>query len=339
MGGCPICCYDLDPSERSALDDLIADCLRSGADPAAAAFHNDSVWSVLPRVPDGVRQVLEDFRLRESAAGWMLRGFPVEDREFGPTPGHWSQAAASSRTRRAELVVALIAACLGDTFNWGTLQGGRLIQHILPIQGEEEAQSGHGSVYLEFHNEDAFHPNRCQYLLLFGVRNPDRVPTIVASMRDASLDPEARAILFQPRFEIRPDPEHLRQLEEADPTSQALARMRRMAEHPEPVAVLFGAPGDPYVRMDPPFMRAVEDDAAAAKALEALVAELERVQQDVVVEQGSILIVDNYRAVHGRRAFRPRYDGTDRWLLRALVTPDLRASRAWRPFAEARVLA
>lgn len=333
----PILTYDLDSAERRDFNTLIADCLTSGADPAAASFY-DAAWSVLPRVPEGVREVLEGFRLREPAAGCMLRGFPVDDQAVGPTPADWSEAAASPRTRREELFVALIVACLGDAFNWGTLQRGRLVQHILPIQGEETAQSGHGSVLLEFHNEDAFNDYRCHYLVLFGVRNHDRVPTIVASMRDTSLDPNQRAILSQPRFEIRPDPEHLRQLEATDPTSPALARMRMMTEHPQPVAVLFGDPADPYVRMDPPFMQAVDGDDAAARALAALIAELEGVQQDVVVDQGSALIVDNYRAVHGRRAFRPRYDSTDRWLLRALVTLDLKASRAWRRSPAARVL-
>ncbi|MBJ7505663.1 MAG: TauD/TfdA family dioxygenase, partial [Ilumatobacteraceae bacterium] len=36
-----------------------------------------------------------------------------------------------------------------------------------------------------------------------------------------------------------------------------------------------------------------------------------------------ILVIDNHRAVHGRTSFTPRYDGTDRWLKRALVVQSL----------------
>ena len=34
------------------------------------------------------------------------------------------------------------------------------------------------------------------------------------------------------------------------------------------------------------------------------------------LEPGDLLMVDNRRAVHARTAFRPRYDGQDRWLQR-----------------------
>ena len=53
-------------------------------------------------------------------------------------------------------------------------------------------------------------------------------------------------------------------------------------------------------------------------------AELERVQQEVVVGPGTLLVVDNYLAVHGRRAFEVRYDGTDRWLKKLTVSRNLR---------------
>jgi len=48
-------------------------------------------------------------------------------------------------------------------------------------------------------------------------------------------------------------------------------------------------------------------------------------QAAVVLEAGDLLIVDNDLAVHGRRPFSPRFDGTDRWLQRTFVVPDLAA--------------
>jgi L-asparagine oxygenase len=46
---------------------------------------------------------------------------------------------------------------------------------------------------------------------------------------------------------------------------------------------------------------------------------------------GDLAIVDNRVTVHGRTAFRPRYDGADRWLQRTFVLADLRRSRDHRP--------
>ena len=48
--------------------------------------------------------------------------------------------------------------------------------------------------------------------------------------------------------------------------------------------------------------------------------------------------MDNYRAIHGRYAFQPRYDGTDRWLKKMMLTRDVRKSRVLRRDPEVSVL-
>ncbi|MFJ9902453.1 guanitoxin biosynthesis L-enduracididine beta-hydroxylase GntD [Streptomyces sp. NPDC101152] len=330
--------YDLSLEETVRLEMVIVELQEAGCDPGESEFH-DRAWEFIPRVPIGLRRFLEDFRREDPAAAFLIRGFPVDDDAVGPTPGTWAAAAASGSSHREQLFLALIAKCLGEVFSWPTLQAGRMIHHVLPIAGDENEQSGHGSdVLLEWHTEDGFHPSRCDYLALFGVRNHDRVPTTLSSVRDVRISEETRRTLFEPRFHILPDDEHLRQLAAQQPDHPGLARMRAMRETPEPVAVLFGAADSPYLRIDPFFMRCVEGDTGAEQALKELVVELERVQQDVVVEAGTLLVVDNYLAVHGRRAFTARYDGTDRWLQKAIVTRDLRKSRATRDSAAARVV-
>jgi hypothetical protein len=42
--------------------------------------------------------------------------------------------------------------------------------------------------------------------------------------------------------------------------------------------------------------------------------------------------------VHGRKPFRARFDGADRWLKRLNVARDLRKSRAVRQHADARTI-
>jgi hypothetical protein len=42
--------------------------------------------------------------------------------------------------------------------------------------------------------------------------------------------------------------------------------------------------------------------------------------------------------VHGRKPFRARFDGTDRWLRRLNVAVDLRKSRKFRLTADSRVI-
>jgi hypothetical protein len=59
--------------------------------------------------------------------------------------------------------------------------------------------------------------------------------------------------------------------------------------------------------------------ARAAHALQSLHRAVRRATRQIVLDSGDLLVIDNDRAVHGRTPFAPRYDGTDRWLKRALV--------------------
>jgi L-asparagine oxygenase len=327
--------YELSPSEIGELDQALGEVEATGDDPGGEELYRRS-WELPARLPAGLHEFLDDFRRTEPAAACLIGGLPVDDAALGPTPATWQDAAQSSLSRREELYLALVGMTLGEPFSWSTLQAGRMIHNVLPIAGEGGQQSGHGEVLLEWHVEDAFHPYRCDYLVLLGLRNHDAVATTISSIRDVHIPDDFRTVLAEPRFHILPDDEHLRQVARRDPDHPGLVRMRRMREHPEPVAVLFGDHDDPYLRIDPYFMRAL--DGEANLALKWLVTELEHALQDVVVDAGSVLVVDNFRAVHGRREFKARFDGTDRWLKKMVVSRDLRRSRDERPSAVSRIV-
>jgi alpha-ketoglutarate-dependent taurine dioxygenase len=65
--------------------------------------------------------------------------------------------------------------------------------------------------------------------------------------------------------------------------------------------------------------------ARATEALKRFGEALGRCRRTLVLNPGEMLIVDNRRAVHGREPFTASYDGTDRWLVRILVLPDITA--------------
>ncbi|MGW6056055.1 guanitoxin biosynthesis L-enduracididine beta-hydroxylase GntD [Streptomyces sp. NPDC055189] len=334
--------YELSPTEADQIHNHVKEHLaRTGPDapgPAEPDFY-DRHWDAGLGLPEGLRKFLEHFRRTEPSAALVVHGFPVDDAAVGPTPGHWDGIVPNSATLEQEFFLAMCGSALGDPYTFSTLQLGRMVQNLLPIKGDELRQNGHSSeCLLEFHTEDGFHPGRCDYLLLFGVRNHDRVPTIVASVRDVRLSERDIDVLRSPRFLIRPDDEHIRQLQTRCPDHPALARMVQFQAAPPAVPVISGEHERPYLRIDYPFMECVGGDTAAQRALDALMAELERVQQNVVVEQGSLAVVDNYVAVHGRRAFRARLDGSDRWLKRMIVSRDLRKAVASIKPDSARVL-
>jgi Fe(II)/alpha-ketoglutarate-dependent arginine beta-hydroxylase len=243
------------------------------------------------------------------------------------------------------LFFLLCGSLLGDPFGWATQQDSRIMHDILPIRGHEQMQLNSASTStICWHVEDAFHPYRAEYVGMMCLRNLDHTPTTFAAIDDLDLADDVVEVLFQPRFPIRPDESHRIRLNEqpADGTAvlreRSYQRIQRMAEQPPKIAVLFGDPASPYLRLDPYFMEDTPDDPEATAAMEALSAAIDKVLDGIALQPGQVLFVDNFRAVHGRRPFTARYDGRDRWLKRLNVTRDLRKSRDARVRAESRVV-
>jgi len=153
------------------------------------------------------------------------------------------------------------------------------------------------------------------------------VPTSYAELRCDTIDQDHRRVLAQPRFLVKPDQTHLAG-GEAPPTRPV----------DQPVPLLFGGPDLPYLLFDDYYAEPLPGDHQAAAALTALSQTLANAEQDALLAPGDVLFIDNYRAVHGRRPFTARYDGTDRWLKRISVSRDLRRSRDARATAAARVI-
>lgn len=318
--------YALDADEVRSLRKIVGELRDHGVSPVVPEFYSLHSGSQ-ELLPESLHAFLIDLRERGDHAACLISGFPVDDELAGPTPAHWDRPEGCGSTVDSDIFAALCAMTLGEPFCWATLQYGRIIQDVLPISGDEDRQSGHGSsAFLSFHTEDAFRPDCCDYLMLFGVRNRDRVPTYVSSVRDLRLSDRIRTVLAQPRFHIVPDDEHIRQLRLRAPNDQALQLAIEMRDKPQPVSVLFGDPLIPWIRLDVPYIRCVDDDSEALHALTELGAELERVRRPYVAAQGSLLILDNRLAVHARESFTARYDGTDRWLRKILVSTRLPAA-------------
>lgn len=298
-------------------------------------------------LPERLRSELNVFRLSECDDVCVIRGFRIEDGKIGLTPNHWRER-DPGRTREEDTFFGLCCSLLGEPIGWATQQDGRVLHDIHPIREHETEQLGSGSSEeLTWHTEDAFQPLRTDYLGLFCLRNPDSVETTWSSVATRDLQPEFVESLFDEKFPIRPDRSHLPQntggtasLSAAE--QQLLARAYDWTvardEHPDEIAVFFGDRSDPYLRIDPYFMEADSLDERHRKAFNAVTTAIDSRISGYALQPGEILILDNYRAVHGRRAFKARYDGRDRWLKRLNIARDLRKSRSRRISAESRVI-
>lgn len=336
---------EVSKEERQIIDSML--------DETSAAFESsedpgfiESASVYADEIPRRLRVFLHQFRLLEPSGVCVLSGCPLSDQQIGRTPSHWNRRSGRSLALRQEMLLVIFGAVLGDAVGWATQQDGYIVHDILPVKEHEQEQLGTGcKQLLWWHNEDAFHDYRGDYLGMLCLRNPDAVPTTVACMDSIVLPPAMLQVLFEPRFVIRPDESHTHKNASRWPSDERVVRLiqqsyrkiEEMNRNPPRVPVLYGDPRSPYVRLDPYFM-APCDDMEAQAALDTLIAKIEENIQDLVLRPGDCCFIDNYRAVHGRRAFHARYDGNDRWIKRINVVRDLRKSRSSRLSSDSRII-
>lgn len=290
----------------------------------------EAAYRAASRLGPNLRRPLDSMRLHERPVGLVLSGFPIDDDSIGPSPKSWR---AVPPLRRQELFLLLVSAPLGQPFGYRTQQDGRLVHDILPMRGDEDEQLGSSSATeLTWHTEDAFHESRCDYLALLCMRNDEATSTTLAIPDLSRLSDKSRRILTEPLFQISPDGSHFAARNpvagaDGDTAAYFDAINQRTAAPPH-IAVLSGPASHPYLRIDPAYMSAASEDSDAARALAEVSALVEGALTDVSIRPGEVLLLDNYRAVHGRRAFEARYDGRDRWLKRVSVTRDMRRQRS-----------
>lgn len=299
------------------------------------------------RLPAHLLEFLEAFRIGEPSALCLVSGLDVDEELLGPTPEHWRDSQFGSPAFTQEIFFLLCGSALGDVFGWATQQDGRIMHDVLPIKGHENYEIGSNSLqHLSWHTEDSFHPCRGDYVALMCLKNPDLVETVVCDSADldwSALDVEA---LLAPDFTQMPDnshqPENTGQ-SSGDPDidrlrARSFALIESWTENPEKRPLLYGDPRDPYLALDPYHMRSDDWPLRAQLAFRQLCEAIETNLRAVSLRPGDCLFVDNFRAVHGRKSFRPRYDGSDRWLKRLNITRNLRGSRAWRLASDSRVI-
>lgn len=334
----------LEKSEIDSIKSLVAD-IAAGIDSVEDESFQCSAAVYAHELPRRVRKHLTDFKLHEPAeAVCMVSGYPMDHARIGATPPHWKNKQGKSRAIEEEVLLVLFGSLLGDCIGWATQQDGYVVHDILPIKGHETEQLGSGSEQpLWWHTEDAFHPYRGDYLGMMCLRNPDGVATTYATVGDLPLSEEQIDLLYEPHFTIRPDESHL-QKNRSNPSqvegelASSYEHIEKMNTEPDKIAILYGDRRSPYIRIDPYFMDPIRGNERAQAALDALIAVIDQRIGDLVLQPGDFCFFDNFKSVHGRKPFKARFDGNDRWIKRINIVRDLRKSRTSRSTADSRII-
>jgi len=215
----------------------------------------------------------------------------------------------------AATILLAVLLVVTEPYTFATLHEGSLVQNILGVRGREKAQTAEGSqAVLEWHVEDAFTENRCDYFGLLCLRGDLRAVTLLSPARQFRLPARIEDVLREPRFVQSPDAAH---------------RSEECALPPSPI--FSGRRDDPEICFDAVYQRAADPgDVEAIRALRVLAEAVEREKVQYTLEPGDMLFMDNRRVVHGRTSYAPRWDGEDRWLLRAMGSVSFRTHRRER---------
>jgi len=278
---------------------------------------------------ESVHDALCDFADQVGEAGasgaLLVRDLPIG--RVGPTPR--SPRHPADKDHVSELVLLTVARRLGQPVGYAPEHGGQIVQNLLPTADDIGRQTSTSSaVDLEFHTETAFHPHKPRYLLLLCLRGEATARTLLTSIRQVvdRIPPATRQVLREPRFRTSADESFRRLDAPGRPDGGASAAARPWIS--DPVPVLSGDVDAPTFTFDADLMMGI--DRQAADALEHLRELVRDAHVAVTLESGDLLVVDNAVAVHGRSSFPARFDGTDRWLQRSFVVPDLAPSAGER---------
>jgi hypothetical protein len=305
--------FRLTDSDRSQVRDLLIEVCRHP--------NNLEESSFLPRasllaheLPIRVREALYDFKLRESSVGLLITNNPVSPQDVGPTPkSHW-RPGERRPLAPPQIMHGLYASLLGEIYGFESQQCGRIFNDLIPMRGHPPySSSGAGNIGL--HTEDCFQPYSPDYIGLLCLRNEERSATTFSSLAETEIPENIRRILWEELFAVKV------------PIEGGVS--------PASGSMLFGDPKRPYLRftaIDPN-----KTTSEMASALDFLRNALGQNRQSVTLTQGDCLYLDNFLAVHGRKAYQP-LDSNGRWFCRLIMSRDLRRTRALREAPETRVV-
>lgn len=265
------------------------------------------------RFPPDLYDALVDFGDDSGTTGaLLLRNLPVGT--IPPTPP--TPTTPTGKSLHSEALLLAAGRLLGQPVGYAAEHGGDLVQNIVPMASTATRQISTSSrATLLFHTETAFHPHRPRYLLLLCLRGDPAAQTTLtsSSLLIEHLAERHRAVLFQARFRTALDESH---------------RQGAAQRFGPPRPVFEGDPRHPTMVFDADLMVGTDDEAT--EALEAVNHAVATHHLSVTLESGDLLVIDNFRAIHGRGAFVARFDGTDRWLQRTFVVSDLAPSAGAR---------
>lgn len=266
-------------------------------------------------LPRELQESLYDFKLHGNKKGYFLiRSLPT-DPNLMHTPVNSLDVPQQKKTFYSEFWLSAVGSQLGDPYSYEQEDSGLLYHNVRAKKATEGTLSGLNPDNLNLHSETAFHPFYPDFLLLFCLRGDrDRqAKTTISSIGSIKKDlsPELQSILRKPLFKTG--------------TDYFYGNPNGIKGNGRVIPILYGEENNPLVIFDPDMMEGITEKAQ--EAIESLSILFQQKKEGILLEPGDLLVLDNYRVVHGRTSFKPRHDGLDRWLQRLFTSRNLQQAQ------------
>ncbi len=262
------------------------------------------------------------FKNNRDAVVMIIRGLPCEQ-DIPATPYYANESLMQTQQAvTATLGIYELLKLYPVTYEGEN--AGHLFRHVVPAKPAVHQKSSHGSYFtLGMHVDNCHLPlapepgdrnfsSSPEYLSLFCLRCDLRVYTKVAILDEAvkQLPSDSVHELLKPNFTL------------TMPESFSNRRERTL-----PILIRDQS-GVYYSRFDREYTQ--PKTKAAQRAFEHLSEALLKppALHNIMLRPGDFMIFKNQRVTHARESFTPRFDGTDRWLLRVFGIHDLKRTVA-----------
>ena len=249
-------------------------------------------------LPERIARILSSFGTDFTAQQYgaiVLRGLiEIGQEELGPTPPSWQETDYNKIVEYGFISSLLHGAVPSKPVEYfAQRKGGGLMHAIIPDEKMTHTQTGSGSrTDLFVHTEDAFLYNAADFLSFLFLRNEERVPSMLYSIRSHGKPNDTMKELFRPIYKCPKDANY----EQDDATGEETR-----------TAVLYGNEDAPFMRFDAAEQIYNVNADQSPEALENLKRFWEEakglIYNEFIPEAGDLIFVNNHLCAHGRNAF------------------------------------
>jgi L-asparagine oxygenase len=274
-------------------------------------------------IPDNIKEKLFDFaKYGSHETGFLLfKNIPIDtnDLKLGKTP-ETNNTKTGDKTILAK-IQSLLIHYISDMIAYEAEGYGRLFQDIVPIQSMATEQTSVGSnIELEVHVEQAFSNLRPDIISLGCLKGDKDAFTYILPVEKIieNVNKQENKSLFEPLWKTG-----------IDLSFKINGNEFIEGDIRGPLAILNGSHEDPSLIFDQDLMFGITEESNKIMKKIIDIYYQNRIQHNL--QPGEIILLDNNRAIHGRSSFFPKYDGNDRFLVRAFGTFNYEKSKYARP--------